>query len=150
MRTLFLIALLILATTSPVGAGEVQPVPTTTPTAAQPVPEAAPAVPPPLVDVRVAQLRASYAVTWAPPRGQAWACLYRETGNDELITCIVGDDGVSEFPKTPRDVGLLLAAGDEVELRAYDERGQWIGVGRTRITQGWRVWMPVAGKSPRQ
>lgn len=89
-----------------------------------------------------AQLDGATVVAWRPPSGQVLACAYRERPLPmELLGCVRG--GASALVYGPGgDINLQVEAGDTVEMRTHNARGEELSRGRGVIR--WRVWLPAA------
>lgn len=104
------------------------------------------AAPPRLAGVQVVRSGAAVGAVWTPPARQALVCLYRTSGPDEPIRCLVGAGPRLTFAVGPQDEALQLIVGDEAELRASDDRGRPLAVGRATVADRWRTFLPVAGR----
>lgn len=124
MRTLLLIALLILATS---------------PTAAQPAPDAV--APAPLAVRASVSRTAGLSVAWTPPQGQQFACVFYASGH--LLGCERGGAG-RLIDRPGGDVGLQPGIGPWL-VRSYGAGGRVLAEG-----QSYRVVLPVVYKGPRR
>jgi hypothetical protein len=102
---------------------------------------------PALGGVQVVRTRDALAASWRAVDGQALVCAFRVAPlpQQPLEPCLRGPGGFVALA-VPRDTNLQVWPGDTVELRAYDRRGALLAVGRATVGDGWRTWLPVAGR----
>jgi len=97
-----------------------------------------------LAELRVVRTAGAFVATWQPPAGQVLACAFRAAPlpMEPLEPCLRGPGGWLELAKA-RDINLQVVPGDVVEVRAWGPGGALLGVGRARVDDAWRLWLPL-------
>lgn len=103
------------------------------------------AEPPALKGAQLALTQSGITARWEPPAGQAMVCAIHRGNRAALEPCYQGAGGQHTFLR-PQDVNLQVAAGDEVDLYAYDSQGRIIAWQRLPVADHWRTYIPAAGQ----